>query len=103
MELAHKLYTKLAEVEPAAASYVVPNAYNRRVLCRLNLREAFHFCKLRSAGNAHFSIRRVARAMYEKIVDIHPVLAAYMALNEDESSQSISADFFSAVDEYPSN
>ena len=103
MELAHKLYTKLAEVEPAAASYVVPNAYNRRVLCRLNLREVFHFCKLRSVGNAHFSIRRVARAMYEKIVDIHPVLAAYMALDEDENSRSISADFFSAVDEYPPN
>jgi thymidylate synthase ThyX len=103
MELAHRLYAKIADLDPAAASYVVPNAYNRRVLCRLNLREAFHFCKLRSASNAHFSIRRVARAMYERIVEIHPTLAAFMNLDEDESSQSITADYFSAVDKYPAN
>ena len=103
MELAHKLYTKIAKIDPAAASYVVPNAYNRRVLCRLNLREAFHFCKLRTAPNAHFSIRRVARAMYEKIVDIHPIFASFMNLDEGESSQSISRDYFSAVDNYPAN
>ncbi|HSN93622.1 MAG TPA: FAD-dependent thymidylate synthase [Anaerolineaceae bacterium] len=103
MEQAHTLYTKIAENLPAASSYVVPNAYNRRVLCRLNLREAFHFCKLRSAGNAHFSIRRIARAMYEKIVDIHPVLASFMALDEAESSLSISTEYFSAVEKYPAN
>jgi thymidylate synthase ThyX len=103
MDQAYKLYTKIANSKVAAASYVVPNAYNRRVLCRLNLREAFHFCQLRSAGNAHFSIRRVARAMYEKIVDIHPILAAFMKLDEDESSQSITADYFSAVDKSPAD
>lgn len=98
MEKANELFNKIVEFEPFAASYVVPNAYNRRVLCRLNLREAFHFCKLRSASNAHFSIRRVARAMYEKIVEVHPNLAVFMNLGESESSRTISSDYFSAVD-----
>jgi len=103
MDLANQLYRRIAEINPAVASYVVPNAYNRRVLCRMNLREAFHFCKLRSASNAHFSIRRIARGMYEKIAEIHPILAGFMNLDEDENSQSITNDYFSAVEKRPLN
>ncbi len=103
MDQANELYNRIAKSEPYAASYVVPNAFNRRVLCRLNLRESFHFCKLRSASNAHFSIRRVARGMYEKIVEIHPILAGFMNLEEGESSHSITTDYFSSVDKRPTS
>ncbi len=103
MEMANRLYKKIEPFNAAVASYVVPNAYNRRVLCRLNLREAFHFCKLRSASNAHFSIRRIARGMYEKIENTHPILAAFMNLDEDESSQSITADYFNDVEKRPAS
>lgn len=42
MNEAARLYEELWQFHPEAASYVVPNGYNRRVLCRLNLRELFH-------------------------------------------------------------
>ena len=67
MEAAAETFTALAADFPAEATYVFPNAFNRRVLITLNLREAFHFCQLRSAPNAHFSIRRMAVRMFELI------------------------------------
>jgi thymidylate synthase ThyX len=81
------------------AAYVVPNAFNRRVLFRTNLREVFHFIHLRCSGNAHFSIRRVGRGMLEAIHPLHPFLSAKLNLKNDESVESLTRDYFSAVAE----
>ncbi len=78
---------------PEIAQYVVPNAYNRRVLARFNLREAYAFCQLRSAPNAHFSIRRVAQRIYETIRRVHPRLTGYMHLPEETWQQVEEAHF----------
>jgi thymidylate synthase ThyX len=80
METARKTFERLAEWNPAVAAYVVPNGFNRRVLLTLNLREAFAFCQLRSAPNAHFSMRRVAERMAAEIGRVHPLLARYMPM-----------------------
>ncbi len=83
MEAAAEAYESLANWNPNAASYVVPNGFNRRVLFTMNLREAFAFCQLRSASNAHFSMRRVAQRVAEEIRGVHPLLAKYMRLPEE--------------------
>ena len=83
MESASKLFEKLYQFNPNVAQYIVPNGFNRRVLAQFNLREAFAFCQLRSAANAHFSIRRVAQRMYEEMARVHPLLTKYMKLHEE--------------------
>jgi thymidylate synthase ThyX len=83
MDAAAETYEKLADWNPHIASYVVPNGYNRRVLFTMNLREAFAFCQLRSASNAHFSMRRVAQRVAEEIRGVHPLLAKYLRLPEE--------------------
>ncbi len=93
MNRAAEAFEKLWAFNPDVAQYVVPNAYNRRVLARFNLREAYAFCQLRAAPNAHFSIRRVARRIYDAIRQVHPRLAAYMHL-PDENLQSLSDSYF---------
>jgi thymidylate synthase ThyX len=93
MESASKMYEKLYEFNPAVAQYVVPNSYNRRVLAQFNLREAFAFCQLRSAANAHFSIRRVAQRMYEEMAKVHPLLTKYLKLY-DETWQRVEEGYF---------
>ena len=65
------------------AAYLVPNGFNRRVLFSMNLREAFAFCQLRSAAQAHFSMRRVAGRVAQEIRRVHPLLAKYMSLPEE--------------------
>jgi thymidylate synthase ThyX len=93
MESAAKLYERLYQVNPGVAQYVVPNGFNRRVLAQFNLREAFAFCQLRSATNAHFSIRRIAQRVYEELARVHPLLTKYMKLPE-ETWKGIEGDYF---------
>ena len=83
MDQAAEMFERLYAFHPAVAQYIVPNGYKRRVLAQFNLREAFAFCQLRSAANAHFSIRRVAQRMYEEMLRVHPNLARYMKLHEE--------------------
>jgi thymidylate synthase ThyX len=93
LESAMKMYEKLYEFDPNVAQYIVPNGFNRRVLAQFNLREAFAFCQLRSASNAHFSIRRVAQRMYEEMARAHPLLTKYMKLH-DETWQGVEKNHF---------
>jgi thymidylate synthase ThyX len=97
MDTAGALWQKLAAWNVDVAQYVVPNGYNRRVLATFNLREAYAFCQLRAAANAHFSIRRVAQRVADEIKRVHPLLAKHMNLHT-ETFDGIESDYFSAMD-----
>ncbi|MEZ0394839.1 MAG: FAD-dependent thymidylate synthase [Anaerolineales bacterium] len=92
MEAAAEAYEKLAGWNPHAAAYLVPNGFHRRVLFTMNLREAFAFCRLRAAANAHFSMRRLAQRVGEEIRRVHPLLEQYLRLPE-ETWQEIEQEF----------
>lgn len=96
MQSAIKMYEKLYEFNPDVAQYIVPNGFNRRVLAQFNLREAFAFCQIRTAANAHFSIRRVAQKMYEELKIVHPLLTKYMKRHE-ETWQGVEENYFTKV------
>jgi thymidylate synthase ThyX len=78
MSTASQTYDALAAWNPHAAAYVVPNGFYRRVLLRMNLREAFHFCELRAAENAHFSIRCIALDLAQQIRTAYPLLGSFL-------------------------
>jgi thymidylate synthase ThyX len=96
MDSAAALWEKLDAFNPLVAQYVVPNGFNRRVLATFNLREAYAFCQLRAAANAHFSIRRIAQRVTEEIQRVHPLLAKWMKLYE-ETWQGVNEEYFSAM------
>ena len=91
------LYRQIAAWNPDVASYIIPNGFNRRVLFTLNLRQAYHFCRLRAAPTAHFSIRRVAQQIAETIKQIYPLLGTYLDVPDDESPGNIEARYFTAT------
>jgi len=93
MKRAEETFEKLYPFNADVAQYVVPNGFNRRVLAQFNLREAYAFCQLRSAANAHYSIRRVAQRMYEEMARVHPLLTKYMKL-PDEKWEGIEEKYF---------
>jgi hypothetical protein len=97
MEMAAAAYHALAQDNVETASYVVPNAFNRRVLLTLNLREAFHLVELRGAPNAHFSVRRTAGQIFEQIAQVHPLLARFMRRGGSPPWREIEREYFSRV------
>lgn len=97
MESAREAYLKMADWNPHVAAYIVPNGYNRRILMTLNLRQLYHFCELRAAANAHFSIRRVALQMADLVKSVHPNLARFLRLPKGVDWKAIDAEHFSQV------
>jgi len=94
MNAAAALYEEIADWQPEAAAYVVPNGFNRRALCRMNLRELFHFAKLRASANAHFSIRRAALGMAELASAAHPLFCSKLCLPAGENQSSVTEEYF---------
>jgi len=78
MEVAKGAYDEISVKYPKEAQYVVPFAYKLRWYMTLNLREAYHFCELRSMPQGHIDYRRVAQQMSLEIKRVHPNLAEHM-------------------------
>lgn len=97
MRQADEVCRMLAEWNPQAAAYVVPNGFNRRVLLTLNLRSADHLFELRSAPNAHFSIRRAAQRMCDEIMRVYPLLGPMLRHTGGETWQEIEEKYFTSL------
>jgi thymidylate synthase ThyX len=82
MELADQTYRKISVKMPEEAQYVVPFAYNLRWYMTMNLREAYHFCELRSTPQGHIDYRRVAQQMYQEIKKVHPFVEMLVDMKE---------------------
>ncbi len=95
MRLAAETYAQIAQLNRDAASYVIPNGFNRRVLFTMNLREFYNFCRLRSAKNAHFSIRLISQRLAETVEEIYPILGQYLDRPKDEIWRDIKSHYFS--------
>ena len=83
-----------AKINPEVAAYVLPHAFNRRILIQINLRTAYHLLKLRTAPGAHFAMRRVACRIAEEIQKIHPLFAPYFTSMANETSNEIEEKYF---------
>lgn len=77
MSQAAELHDALAGEMPDEAQYVVPFAFKVRFRMTMNLREAIHFCELRTMPQGHPDYRRVAQEMWQAIAGVHPDLALF--------------------------
>ncbi len=75
MEIAKNAYEEISGKYPREAQYVVPLAYNLRWQMTMNLREIYHFCELRTTREGHPDYRGIAQKMYQKVKEVHPLLA----------------------------
>ncbi|VVB99286.1 Thymidylate synthase ThyX [uncultured archaeon] len=75
---AGSLFTKMSSSMPYEAQYVVPLGCRMRWYIKMNLREVYHFCELRSMRQGHLDYRRVAQDIHKLVVSVHPNLAAGM-------------------------
>ena len=77
MEEAASLHEKLRGEFPWEAQYVVPFAFRARWTVRMNLREAIHFCELRSMPQGHPDYRVLVQEIWRQIETVHPSLATW--------------------------
>ena len=82
MEASAMAYDQLAPISPRLAEYAVTHAHLRRVVTRMNLRECYHFFKLRVQPEAHFTIRDAAQQAMNLVQDVHPLLMKFINLRQ---------------------
>jgi hypothetical protein len=62
--------------------YVIPLAYRKRTLFKMDLAEAVYISELRTAPAGHFSYRQIAWRMYQAVAERHPHLAALFRVQD---------------------
>lgn len=72
MAIADTTFKNMEKTMPREAQYAVPFAYRLRWYMRMNLREAYHLCELRSMQQGHIDYRKIAQEMYKEILKVHP-------------------------------
>jgi uncharacterized protein YjiS (DUF1127 family) len=86
MERARDTAAQLAAREAAEAEqqsqYVIPLAFRKRTLFKMDLAEAVYISELRTGVAGHFSYRNVAYAMYEAVAQRYPSLAKYFRVTD---------------------
>ncbi|MBN2715776.1 MAG: FAD-dependent thymidylate synthase [Deltaproteobacteria bacterium] len=68
-----KLYSEIRSELPDVAPYVLTNAHRRRVLLTANLRDLYHFCRLREDAHAQWDIRVLAGQMRMEAEKVMPL------------------------------
>ncbi len=87
MDQAKMAYDTIVKDFPSEAQYVVPFGYLIRFTMKMNAREAFHLCELRSAIQGHWSYRWVAQEMARAIANVHPAIGDGMMIDWSESGE----------------
>jgi thymidylate synthase ThyX len=64
------------------AQYVIPLAFRKRTLFKMDFAEAVYISELRTTPAGHTSYRNVAYAMYEAVAAKYPALAKYFRVHD---------------------
>jgi thymidylate synthase ThyX len=66
----------------AQSQYVIPLAFRKRTLFKMDFAEALYISELRTGVAGHFSYRNVAFQMYEAVAQRYPALAKYFRVTD---------------------
>jgi thymidylate synthase ThyX len=86
--LVHKDEGELLRAEKSSdwvaspAQYVIPLAYRRRTLFKMDFAEVVYISELRTSPAGHISYRKVAYAMYEAVTRKYQALAKYFRVQD---------------------
>lgn len=67
------VYNNLKEKYNDAADYILTNSHCRSVIMKMNIREAYHFVRLRDDAHAQWDIRTLANNLLQKIKPLMPL------------------------------
>ena len=82
IERSAAVHDELAIHYPWDALYMIPLAFRKRTLFKMDFAEALYIAELRTGEGGHFSYRRVAYEMYEELKRKHPELAGYFRVSD---------------------
>jgi thymidylate synthase ThyX len=70
------------DVDPWDTQYLLPLAYRKRTLFKMDFAEVVYITELRTAPAGHFSYRAIAWQMYEAVARRYPSLGQYFRVHD---------------------
>src|SRR5262249_32672262 len=81
-EAVEKLAQRSGPEAQENSQYVIPLAFRKRTLFKMDFAEVVYISELRTGPAGHFSYRNVAYAMYEAAARKYPALAKYFRVHD---------------------
>jgi len=86
MERSRDLHRLIKEEHgPNVAAYALSNGHKRRVIFKLNLRELYHFVRLRSDSHAQSEIREISDKIVDDMREHYPIVTALLCGKDSHS------------------
>jgi thymidylate synthase ThyX len=86
MDVAAKAVREEANADAGAALYMIPLAYRKRTLFKMDFAEVVYISELRTTPAGHFSYRKIAWEMYQAVARRHPALAKLFRVQDPNAS-----------------
>jgi flavin-dependent thymidylate synthase len=78
-----RVYGQLKERYGPAADYILTNSHCRPVIMKMNLREFYHFVRLRSDEHAQWDIRNLSHRLLARVREVMPYAAMLLCGKSD--------------------
>ncbi|HLP47250.1 MAG TPA: FAD-dependent thymidylate synthase [Candidatus Kapabacteria bacterium] len=79
----NNVHLKLKEIYGDAADYILTNSHCRKVIMKMNLREVYHFIRLRDDDHAQWEIRELAHQLLQQIKPLMPLATMMLCGKSD--------------------
>ena len=79
----NEVHLKLKEKYPPAANYLLTNSHRKKIIMKMNLRELFHFIRLRDDEHAQWDIKSLARSLLDQVKKIMPLSSLLLCGKSD--------------------
>jgi thymidylate synthase ThyX len=66
----------------SSRDYILPLAFRRRALFKMDLAEVIYICELRTGPGGHFSYRHIAYEMYLAVKNLYPEIASHVRVHD---------------------
>ena len=83
------------------AQYLIPLAFRKRALFKMDLAEVVYITELRTSPAGHWSYRNVAWQMYQAVANQHPSLARYFRVHDVRRARGFAEEINQAAGEAP--
>ena len=83
IEQTNQVYQKLKKQYGKPSDYILTNSHHRMVIMKMNLRELYHFVRLRDDEHAQWDIKCLAQAIAEKVKKIMPLSSLLLCGKSD--------------------
>ena len=90
IEKVEKFYNKVKTYDENAANYILTNSHRRRAVMKANLREWYHFARLRSDKHAQWEIRALSHIVEDILKELYPEVTKILMGKDEFKDRNIS-------------